>query len=53
MALDPTLAGLIIAALLISTILYAALIRRRAGERSYGARGVSNVLQEYGRSALP
>ena len=49
---DPAITGLLTAALVIASVLYAALIRRRANERrAFGGR--TAMLEGYGRAGLP
>lgn len=50
---DPATLGLLLAALMIATLLYAMLLRRRHGAERLLNRNMSAIADNYGRSGLP
>jgi hypothetical protein len=50
---EPVGAGLLLAALLIATYLYAALLRRRHAEERALEHNLHSIVDNYGRSGLP
>ena len=50
---DPATLGLLLSALLIATVLYAMLLRRRHGAERLVSRNMNAIADNYGRSGLP
>jgi hypothetical protein len=53
MPTDPLVSGLLLAALLIATVLYSAMIRRRHAEGDGLEQRMRAIAHDYGRSGLP
>jgi hypothetical protein len=53
MPTDPLISGLLLAALLIATVLYSAMIRRRHAEGHGLEQRMQTITHDYGRSGLP